>query len=152
VNIIDKFKKGIVDFETGEVQYALVPIRQKHLGGFFMAMQEGFTYLAKLNLPQEQMRVLMLMMGKLDFENWIRISQADLAKELGMKRPNVSKAIKMLVEKGIIHKGPKVGTSWTYRLDPNFGWKGRAKNKKAAERAIQKAKEKGWDIIQGSDS
>lgn len=117
-----------------------------------MAMQEAFTYLAKLNLPQEQMRVLMLMMGKLDFENWIRVSQAELADELGMKRPNVSKAIKLLVEKGILHKGPKVGNSWTYRLDPYFGWKGKASKKKAAEKTIREAKKKGLTVIDGGMS
>ena len=144
-----KNKKGLVDFETGEITYALVPIRQKHLGGFFMAIQEGFTYLAKLNLTQEQTRVLHFLFGKLDFENWLRISQIEIAKELGMKRPNISRAIKKLCEEGIIHKGPKVGTSWTYRLDPNFGWKGKASKKKAAEDAIRKAKERGWDVIEG---
>lgn len=114
-----------------------------------MAMQEGFTYLAKLNLTQEQTRVLHFLFSKLDFENWLRISQVEIAKELEMKRPNVSKAIKQLYEVGIIHKGPKVGTSWTYRLDPYFGWKGKASKKKAAEDAIRKAKERGWDIIEG---
>lgn len=117
-----------------------------------MAMQEGLIWLAKQDLTGEQMRVLMFVMGKLDFENWLRLSQAEIAKELGMKRPHVSRAINKLVEKGIIHKGPKVGTSWTYRLDPNFGWKGRMKNKKAAEIAMRKAKEKGWEIIEGSDT
>ena len=30
--------------------------------------------------------------------------------------------------KGVIHSGPKVGQVKTYRLDPSFGFKGRAKN------------------------
>jgi DNA-binding transcriptional regulator YhcF (GntR family) len=146
-------KKHLVDPETGEMIYALVPVRQKYAtGGFLMAMQEGLIWLAKQDLTGEQMRVLMFVMGKLDFENWLRLSQAEIAKELGMKRPHVSRAINKLVEKGIIHKGPKVGTSWTYRLDTNFGWKGRMKNKKAAENAIKKAREKGWEIIKGSDT
>lgn len=142
-----KPQKGVVDFETGEVTYALVPIRQKHLGGFFMAIQEGFLYLAQQDFSGRTRRVLDYLFSKLDFENWIRVSQTDIARELNLKRSNVSSAIKQLCEKGIIHKGPKAGNSWTYRLDPSFGWKGRASKKKAAEEAIRKAKERGWDVI-----
>jgi hypothetical protein len=146
-------KKELVDLETGEMLYAVIPIRQKHLGGgFFMALQEGFMYLAQLDLPGRTRRVLDYLFAKLDFENWIRITQSQIAKDLGLDRADVSKAIKQLVDHQIILKGPKVGNSWTYRLDPAFGWKGKAKNKKAAERAIQKAREKGWDVIEGSDT
>jgi predicted transcriptional regulator len=140
----------IADIDTGEVQYAVVPLRKKHItGGFFLAMQEAFIWLAKSNLPHEQLRVLHYLFGKLDFENWLRVSQAEISKELEMKRSNISRAIKALVDRGILHKGPKVGTSWTYRLDPSFGYKGRGKNLKKLEQTIQKTKEKGWRVIEG---
>jgi len=123
--------KEMVDRETGEVFHVPIFIKSTYKGGnFFMAMQEGFIHLAKLGLRGQEMQVLMLVMGKLDFENWIRVSQTEIAQELDLNRSVVSRAIKRLVEEGILHKGPKVGTSSTYRLDPGFGVKGRAKNQK----------------------
>jgi DNA-binding transcriptional ArsR family regulator len=142
----------LIDSETGEIVYGLVEIKKKYItGGFFMAMQEGFIHIAKLGLTGEQLSVLMLVFGKLDFENWLRVSQQEIADQLGMKRPNVTRSMSVLVEKGIIHKGPKVGTSCTYRLDPSFGLKGRAKNERTIRKDIAKlAKEKGLRLITNS--
>lgn len=93
-----------------------------------MAMQEGFTYLAKLDLTGEQLKVLFYIMGKLDFENYILLQQKEVAEALNMRQPHVSRAFVRLVEAGVIHEGPKVGKVKTYRLDPSFGWKGKGKN------------------------
>lgn len=130
--------KEMVDRESGEIFHIPVFTRSTYRGGgFFMAMQEGFIHLAKLGLKGQEMQVLMYVMGKLDFENWIRISQAEISKELDIARPHISSAFKRFVDQGILHKGPKVGTSWTYRLDPYFGVKGRAKNQKKIRDEIQ---------------
>ena len=134
---------------TGEVerQYAVVPIFKKKLKeGFFMAIQEGFLHLAQLDLTGEQLRVLLYIMGKLDFENYICLTQKSVSEALNLHKSNVSKAFKVLVEKGIIHEGPKVGRIKTYRLDPSFGYKGRYKNYEKVKKAIQKAKDKGVDL------
>jgi len=139
---------NIVD-ENGEIeQWAMVPLRRKQIaGGFFMAIQEGFTWISQLNLKGQEMKVLFYIFGKLDFENYINLSQKDVAEALNIRKEHVSRAFKTLEEYGIIHKGPKVGLSWTYRLDPNFGYKGRAKNIQKLQNAIDKAKEKGLEVI-----
>lgn len=36
--------------------------------------------------------------------------------------------MKILISKQIILEGPKVGRSRCYRLNPNYGWKGKVKN------------------------
>lgn len=54
----------------------------------------------------------------------------DIADELKMQKTNVSRAIKNLIYFGIILKGPKSGRSKTYRLNPQFGWKGTISNHK----------------------
>ena len=61
-------------------------------------------------------------------ENWIQITQSDIVKTLDMKKQNVSRAILLLEEKGIILRGPKVGRSYAFRLNPYYGWKGKVKN------------------------
>jgi predicted DNA-binding transcriptional regulator len=129
--------KEMVDRDTGEIFHIPIFTRSTYKGGgFFMAMQEGFIHLAKLGLKGQEMQILMYVFGKLDFENWIRISQTEISNELGIARPHISAAFKTFVDQGILHKGPKVGTSWTYRLDPTFGVKGRAKNQKKIREEI----------------
>ncbi|EIT2341618.1 hypothetical protein L1O22_004870, partial [Salmonella enterica] len=49
---------------------------------------------------------------------------------------------KNLIEFGIILEGPKIGRSKTYRLNPQFGWKGTVSNHK-------KALKNGLSVIQG---
>ena len=97
-------------------------------GGFFMAIQDGFEWLSRQNFSGETLRVLMHVMAKLDFENYILVKQADVAAALGMRQENVSRAMKVFTQAGVIHIGPKLGQVKTYRLDPSFGFKGRAKN------------------------
>jgi hypothetical protein len=146
--MLDQGKNRLVDAETGEIVYAVVELKRKYYsGGFFMAMQEGFIHLARLGLTGEQTSVLLYLFGKLDFENWLRVSQQEIAEALDMNQPNVSRAIKVLLEKRVIHKGPKVGTSLTYRLDPNFGFKGRAKNHGALKQEL--ARQNGLRVIEG---
>jgi hypothetical protein len=129
--------KEMVDRDTEEIFHIPIFTRSTYKGGgFFMAMQEGFIHLAKLGLKGQEMQILMYVFGKLDFENWIRISQTEISNELGIARPHISAAFKTFVNQGILHKGPKVGTSWTYRLDPSFGVKGRAKNQKKIREEI----------------
>jgi len=129
--------KEMVDRDTGEIFHIPIFTRSTYKGGrFFMAMQEGFIHLAKLGLKGQEMQILMYVFGKLDFENWIRISQTEISNELEIARPHISAAFKTFVDQGILHKGPKVGTSWTYRLDPSFGVKGRAKNEKKIREEI----------------
>ena len=118
--------------DNGEItrRYAVfeLPDKSRIQGGWFMAMQDGFEWLAKQDFTGETWRVLACVMAKLDFENYILIKQADVAIALRMPKQNVSRAMSVLLEKGVIHSGPKVGQVKTYRLDPSFGFKGRAKN------------------------
>jgi DNA-binding MarR family transcriptional regulator len=68
----------------------------------------------------------MILLGKLDFENWIHVSQAEIAEILDMKRQQVSRAIILLEKKGILLRSPKFGRSYFYRLNPYYGWKGKS--------------------------
>jgi predicted transcriptional regulator len=67
--------------------------------------------------------VLIYLFGRLDFENWIHVSQTEIAEILNMKRQQISRAIKLLEKKGILLRSPKIGRSYGYRLNPYYGWK-----------------------------
>ena len=121
-----------IDLDTGEILDG-IPVyfnaKVKWKEGFFMGIQEGFMALAKdKDITGTTWRVLNYMLGKLGFENYIVIQQKEICKELQLYKPDVSKAIAILVRKGIILLGPKLGRTQTYRLDSDFGWKGKIKN------------------------
>ena len=94
-----------------------------------MAFQDGLIEIAKDGeLTLEPTKVLMFLFGQLSFENYLHISQKDIAEALGMQKQHVSRAMKLLIAKGIILDGPKVGRMKSYRLSPDLGWKGRVTN------------------------
>ncbi|MGR4693219.1 winged helix DNA-binding protein, partial [Escherichia coli] len=87
-------------------------------------------------------KVLMMLLASLDYENFIQVAQADIAEKLEMQKTNVSRSIKGLINLGVIIEGPKIGRSKSYRLNPQFGWKGTVSNHK-------KALKNGLSVIQG---
>ena len=72
------------------------------------------------------------MLARLDYENLIQVNQAEVSEQVGMNRHNVNRSIKKLIELGVILEGVKIGISRSYRLNPNFGWKGSAKGHREA--------------------
>ena len=103
-----------VDTETGEIldlrerpgMFVYVPSRPKWGEGWFMAIQEAFVALAKdRSLSGRPMRVLTYMMGRLNWDNYITLTQAEIAGELDLHQQDVSDAVKLLVERGIIQQG-----------------------------------------------
>ena len=121
-----------IDQQTGEVMQGCmvwIPQRPKLTERWFMAFQDAFEEIAKdPEMTGETYRVLMYLYSKLDFENFIQQSQKEIGEGLGIKKENISRAMKVLTGKQIVLEGPKVGRSKCYRLNPNYGWKGKVKN------------------------
>lgn len=139
--------------QHGEVHEELVPVmvwaKRKNAfeKGWLAMAQDALMYLAEEVRSVEDYRVLMALMAKLDFENLIQVPQVELAVKLKMKRPNINRSMKRLVELGVILEGPKIGRSKTYRLNPNIGWKGSAKNHRQA--VSERANAAGLRVIKG---
>ena len=122
-----------LDRETGEILDGVVVYcavkHNPYASGWVMNSQEALELLATdKDLKGEAYKVLLLLLSRLDFENWIQISQQEIADLLDMRKQNVSRAILLLESKGILLRGPKVGRSYAFRLNPYFGWKGKVKN------------------------
>lgn len=134
-----------IDLETGEDLGGFVAvIRPKQKSSFqrhFTMNQAALLTIAN-ELNHDQIRVLMALLADLDYENYIQVAQIDIAEALRMQKTHVSRAIKNLIEFGVIIEGPKIGRSKTYRLNPQFGWKGTVSNHK-------KALKNGLSVIQG---
>lgn len=125
---------GQVDLRTGEVLEEgfvayVAPKRKNGFGQRWMAMaQDAAMMLAQSKLGADDFRVFMALVAKLDFENLLVLNQAELAREVGMQRQNVQRSLKRLLSMEVVLEGPKIGISRSYRLNPNFGWKGSARN------------------------
>lgn len=126
-----------VDLDTGEDLGGFVAVvRPKQKSSFerHFTMNQAALKIIATELNHEQTKVLMMLLAELDYENYIQVAQIDIAESLKMKKSAVSRAVRNLLEFGIILEGPKIGRSKTYRLNPQFGWKGTTSNHKKALR------------------
>jgi predicted transcriptional regulator len=123
---------SVADARTGQVldtayTAVLFPKRKNGFGRRWFAMAQGEALAVLKGFKRvDDFRVLMALLEELDFNNLILVSQTAIAKDLGMDTAQVNRAMKRLIEVGAIVEGPRVGTHRTYRLSPNFGWKGSA--------------------------
>lgn len=126
---------GMIDLDTGELLEEGVPVwigvkAQSPYGGRWMGMNQNFLeeFAARKDVGLEEWRVFVFLNARLDFNNLIQVPQSEIAEALGMQRQNVNRAVRKLEELGVILRGPKVGRSSTWRLNPNAGWKGKVKD------------------------
>lgn len=154
-----KFRNvGNFDRTTGEIiddgVLALVP-RRKINGfgeGWFAMNQGALKAFRESNLTGRDYDVLFAILEILDFDNYIQLCQEDICEELKMKPSNVNRSVKRLVTIGALIEGPKISRSRTYRLNPNFGWKGSARSHRIAleqekSSLAKKMQEKGFRIV-----
>ena len=144
--------KGYVDKYTGE-EFGFPVIvgrkRSPYQKGWVMNSQEALEIVAKdKEIKGETYRVLFFICARLDFENWVQLSVTEIANELDLKQPHVSRAMKVLENKEIILRGPKVGRSYAFMLNPDFGWKGNVRNldeyrKQRSDDSLRKSQRKG---------
>jgi biotin operon repressor len=111
--------------------------------------QGAMEMLAASDLRGDDLRVLLLLMARLDFENLIQVEQTAIAEKLGMHKQSVNRSIKRLVDLGCLLEGPKIGRSRTYRLNPAYGWKGSGKGHQKALRTQEKAAAAGLKVHEG---
>ena len=131
---------GYID-DQGEIHDNVVAVLVGHkihspYGSNWMQINQHFLkeFAARRDLGNEVLRVFLYLNARLDFENVIQVPQVEIAAELGMQRQNVNRAIKQLEELGVIIRGPKVGRSSSWRLNPQAGWKGRVVHLREAQR------------------
>ena len=108
-----------------------------------MGFQDALIEIAKdPEITQEPLKLLLFLFGHLDYENFIHISQKEMAQELGMTQSSISRAMSLLCRKYIVELAPKTGRTKCYRLNPHFGWKGKVTN-------LNEARKNQMKLIQG---
>jgi predicted transcriptional regulator len=123
----------IVNTKTGKVKdgyfiYVAHPKAKIRNTRWMMTFQDSLEIIATdEDLTGQTLKVMLLLMGNLEFENYITIKQVAIAEKLKIDKADVSKAMKLLVNKNIILK-VKEGTTTGYKLNPTYGWKGKVEN------------------------
>jgi len=120
---VGEFFRGITEASAIEALSSL-GLEISSIEEWIPISQEAFSALAAYRFTGETYSVMLYLMGKLSFDNWINVTQAEIGNSLGLARPNVSRAMKVLVEKKIILEGPRKGRCHTYRLNYAIGYKG----------------------------
>lgn len=121
-----------VDADTGEIRDGIPMLvarraRNGFKGGFFAVANTASELLAKSDLTGVDFRVLWICLSRMSWQNEITIVQKDLAREIGISPTQFSGSLRRLTEMGIIVKHEH-GAAKLYRLNPNFGWKGRGRS------------------------
>lgn len=93
-------------------------------GGFITVFQKAMANIAMFgNLSKEEYKMLLYLIGTCGMGNSICIDLVQLANTLGMKKPNISRALKGLVERNIVIRkdGYRYGkTPLPFELHLNF--------------------------------
>ncbi len=123
-----KRKMAQVDCNTGEIQEGVIvlcPTKRKLKGDFVLLDLQGMGALAMdRDITLVDWRVLAILIKRLEYQNWLIITQQEVADELGMKQQMVARSLKKLTDKAIIVKGKKQGRVNSYRLNAFYGWRG----------------------------
>lgn len=132
--------QGYID-EHGEIHEGMIPVLvgqrvPSPYGVSWMQINQHFLeeFAARRDIGNEVLRVFLYLNARLDFENIIQVQQTEIAERLGMQPPNVHRSLKKLEDLGIILRGPKVGRSSSWRLNPHAGWKGKVTHLRSAQR------------------
>lgn len=100
-----------------------------------MIFLDSFEELTRNNrLTGNTWAVLIFILSKSKYDNFVELNQGEIAQHIGIARQNVSKAIKLLVEKDLIIKGPKIGTRNTYTVNWQYAWRGTTASYREAQR------------------
>ena len=119
-----------VDKQTGEVLdgFPMYCQRKKHSSfskeGFSFMSNSGMKMLAKGNLGEVALRLLLWIVSEMEMENNISLNQSQVAQEMGLDRSSINRALKKLIAERIVFEESKIGRSKNYRLNPHYGWKG----------------------------
>lgn len=141
----------ILDTNTGEIltqtsdpdAAVYLGKKKKHPGGFVIVYESEFRE-AQLLLKEYGLITLCLfnvLFTKVEIGTGnITVNTVELAELLKTHRPNISKAIKTLVELGMITQVGKDGKHFVYKIQPSIVWKGRETERQDLLKILQGGK------------
>lgn len=137
------------DGQSPQIVYFQPPKNRNYDARWLLLWQDGsdigvsMTEQAEMERPltQTEYRVRDWLMGTIGIGNYVHVNQAEMARRLRIQRADASRAIKRLIDLGILIQGPKSGRSNTYMVSPAFCFAGNLENGiKARKEAIKQRK------------
>jgi len=101
---------------------------KKEYGRYFE--EEIINIASNKNLNGTDLRVFLCIIGNLEYENILNISQKKLGEMLGIGKKEISKSINKLIKEEYLQIIDKIGRQNIYKFNPNIVFKSRAKNHK----------------------
>ena len=129
-----KMRPATINLDTGEIEEGVfVYCPKKSLspftkGGFAVMSLDAALMLSRADLDGVDLKVLWLLIAKLETDNYILVNQTELAIAMDLKRPHFNRSVKKLVAEGILIEGGNLGRLKSYRLNAYYGWKGSVEN------------------------
>ena len=122
------------------VNLNLIPANQKYLKEDYVRFFQGdMKDLANdKTLDGQDLRITLAIISNLSYDNIFNLSHRELAEEVGIQRPNVTKTVNKLVRKGYLQVIGKQGQQNIYMFNPSIAFKSRAKNLKELKKAWDK--------------
>lgn len=141
----------VIDTRTGEVVTetsnpsagVYLGKRRKHPGGFIIVYENEFRELTLILASKGAIPLALsnILMTKVEIGSGeILVNTVELANLLNTYRPQISKAIKLLVDYGIISHVRKDGKHYVYRMNPAVMWKGKESERQEMLKVIQGGK------------
>ncbi|MGK7953750.1 MAG: replication/maintenance protein RepL [Crocosphaera sp.] len=90
------------------------------------------------DLSGTDLRILMTILGNLDYDNKLMLSHTKLGQQIGIKQQEVTKSFKKLLNKGYIEIVETIGRQNIYMFNPSIAFKSRAKNHNELKQAWDK--------------
>ena len=81
-------------------------------------------------LSGNDLRVLLAIIGNLDYENQVNISQQELGNQLDIHQVSISKSLKKLINKGYLKIIDTIGRQNIYQFNPHLVFRGYSYNHK----------------------
>lgn len=80
------------------------------------------------SLDGTDLRVYLYLVGLLDYENYIPMTQTQVAEQLRLRYQHLNRSVRKLVDREVLEEGPSIGRIRSYRLNPEYGYKGKVTN------------------------
>lgn len=137
VHAVSGRRMALIDLDTSEclAVYAFDGKRKPKESDWIALYQRTTKALAiEWNLSGAAVRVLLYLISSVGYGNAAVVNQSKMAREFGLSNTvNISRALKELEARGIAHLVDRSKAGNTYRLNPNYGWKGERPQGKALQ-------------------
>lgn len=125
-------KKFLVDKHTGEVlgespkdgQAIWVKPRRQRDKSFVILMDMDLDKLASLKLSPTSWRLFYLLLQNTEFENWVHLNQAQMARLLKVTRQQIYTSTSQLLKVGLLRREEDSKKISRWRIDPGVAWRG----------------------------